>query len=403
MTGAQGPTCHQGVRPIVGREGLTRWLAVAMLLAGAMTAAAEKPPDKPRIGLGEDARLAAEAKALAEASQKRYGAGYVTQIDNQRHIVFVSTLDTHTMGRVTASLGAYMDQQRRFLFRQPLSWNVTVILPTLSDYRRPQATGSFAGHYDPATRTLESLSLSDVLVHEFTHVLHHGDQVAANQRHPVWIREGLACFFQRSTVREGRLEALFARDLAGLQDAVRDRKNLSLAALVTTEPDAFMKDAGLCYAEAHYVMFYLHQLEKLKDFYETYKEGYAKDPSGAAALVQMLGKPLDEIEADWREWVLRQQPPWAPARPTKPLLGVKMEAVAEGVRVTGFVRGSAAERAGQLKFGDIILSVAGQHTPKPTDLTAAVQTCHAGETVEIEIVRDGRTLVVKRLLGVMSP
>ncbi|HUT59448.1 MAG TPA: PDZ domain-containing protein [Phycisphaerae bacterium] len=387
----------------MGREGLTRWLAAAMLLAGAMTAAAEKPPDKPRTGLGEDARLAAEAKALAEAFQKKYGAGYVTQIDNQRHIVYVSTLDTYTRGRVTAMLGAYVDQQRRFLFRQPLSWNVTVILPTLSDYRRSPATASSAGHYDPATRTLESLSLSDVLVHEFTHALHHGDQVAANQRHPMWILEGLACLFQRSTVREGRLEVLPARDLAGLQDAVRDRKNLSLAALVTTEPEAFLKDAGLCYAEAHYVMFYLHQLGKLKDFYETYKEGYAKDPSGAAALVQTLGKPLDEIEADWREWVLRQEAPWAPARPTKPLLGVKMEAVAEGVRVTGFVRGSAAARAGQLKFGDIILSVAGQHTPKPTDLTAAVQACHAGETVEIEVVRDGRTLVVKQLLSAMAP
>jgi hypothetical protein len=374
-----------------------------MLLAGAMTAAAEKPPDKPRTGLGEDARLAAEAKALAEASQKRYGAGYVTQIDNQRHIVYVSTLDAYTRGRVTAMLGAYVDQQRRFLFRQPLPWNVTVILPTLSDYRRSLATGSSAGHYDPATRTLESLSLSDVLVHEFTHALHHGDQVAANQRHPVWIGEGLACLFQRSTVREGRLEVLPARDLAGLQNAVRDRKNLALAALVTMEPEAFLKEAGLCYAEAHYVMFYLHQLGKLKDFYETYKEGYAKDPSGATALVQTLGKPLDEIDADWREWVLRQQAPWAPARPTKPLLGIKMEAVAEGVRVTGFVRGSAAERAGQLKFGDIILSVAGQHTPKPTDLTAAVRACRAGETIEIEIVRDGRTLVVKQLLGVMSP
>jgi hypothetical protein len=41
--------------------------------------------------------------------------------------------------------------------------------------------------------------------------------------------------------------------------------------------------------------------------------------------------------------------------------------------------------------------------PKPTDLTAAVQACHAGETVEIEVLRDGRTLVVKQLLGVMSP
>lgn len=374
-----------------------------ILLTAAMIAAAETPSDKPRPELTEESRLAAEAKALAEAAQKRYGPGYTTQIDSRRHIVYVSALDPAACSRAMGLLGAYADQQGRLLFRQPLSWNVTVILPTLADYRRPRPTASFAGHYDPATRTLESISLSDVLIHEFTHALHHGDQALANQRHPVWIREGLASLFQRSVTREGRLEMLPGSDLATLQEAAQNRKTHALAALLAMEPQAFLGDAELCYAEAHYLMFYLNQQGKLRDFYEGYKAGYAADPSGGAALARTLGKPLEEIESDWREWVLRQEAPWTPARPRRALLGVKMEAVAEGVRVTGFVRGSAAERAGQLKFGDVVLSVAGQGARTPGDLTAAVQACQPGQTIDIEVIRDGQLVLVRQLLSATSP
>jgi hypothetical protein len=348
----------------------------------------------------EQARLAAEAKALAEAAQKRYGPGYTTKIDDQRHIVYVSALDAYTFSRAVGMLETFSDQQRQMLFREPLPWNVTVILPTLSDYRKPQATASFEGHYERATRTLESLSLSDVLYHEFTHALHHADEVQGNQRHPVWIREGLACLLQQWVMREGKLEVLPGRDLAVLQEAVRNRKVHPFAALFAMDQEAFFRDADLCYAESHYIMFYLHQFGKLKDFYETYKAGYA---AGGASLAKTLGKPLDKIETDWREWVLRQPAPWTPAQMAKPLLGIKMEAVPEGVRITGFVRGSAAERAGQLKFGDIVLSVAGQGTPTPRDLTAAVQACEPGQTVDIEVIRDGRTTVVKQLLSATSP
>jgi serine protease DegS len=101
--------------------------------------------------------------------------------------------------------------------------------------------------------------------------------------------------------------------------------------------------------------------------------------------------------------VLREEPPWTPAHPPKAHLGVKMQAVEGGVEVLGFLRNSAAERAGRLQIGDVILSVAGQATPLPRDLTAAVQLCRPGETVDIEVIRDGRAMVVKQLLGLMPP
>jgi hypothetical protein len=381
-----------------------RGLAAVILLMATMTAmAASAPEPAATASAGEETRLAAEAKALAAAAAKRYGAGYTTQIDGRRHIVYVSALDGYTRDRVMGLLSVYADQEKQFLFPQPLPWNVTVILPTVSDYHKPQAAVSSAGHYDVATRTLESLSASDVIIHEFTHALHHADQVRANQRHPVWIREGLASLFQRSAMREGKLEMLVGRDLAGLQEAVRNHKNPAWAALLAMDQETFLKDADVCYGQSHYIFFYLNQLGKVKDFYEKYKAGYAADPTGGAALAKTVGKPLGEIESDWLAWVLKQESPWTPAQPAKPLLGIKMGAAAEGVEVEGFVRGGAAERAGQLKVRDIILSVAGQETPTARDLTAAVQGCRVGETIDIEVIRDGRTLTVKQLLGATPP
>jgi hypothetical protein len=276
---------------------------------------------------------------------------------------------------------------------------MTVVLPTAADYRKSVRWSKASGMYQGATRTLESISVSDVLLHEFTHGLHHADQVMAGQRHAVWVVEGLASLFQRSTSRDLKITVQPGGDLGPFQETLRQGKAPALADLVAMGPAAFMEKAEACYPTARYLCFYLYRLDKLEAFYEAYKAGYAADRTGAAALEQVLGKPLAEIEKDWQAWVLAQEPPWTPARPPKAHLGVRMEAAEAGVRVTGFLRGSMAERAGALKIDDVILSVAGQATPAPQDLTAAVQSCRPGETVEIEILRRGERTTVRQMLG----
>ena len=365
-----------------------------------LAAAAEtvKPSPAPPA-TGTD--LAAEAKGIAEAAQKQYGPDYAIQLDAQRHVVYVSALSPALLASTVQRMGAFADAQRHLLFRRELPWNVTVILPTVADYRKSVPRAKALGFYREETRTVQSISLSDVLFHEFTHALHHADQVAAGQRHAAWVCEGLATLFQRCECREGKLEVLPARDLGTLQEALRADKAQPLVALCAAPHGAFSDDtqAELLYAEAHYVMFYLHRLGKLEAFYQAYKADYGKDPSGALAIEKTLGKPLGDADSDWRAWVLAQAAPWRPAREPKAILGIRMEPAEGGVRVAGFVKGEAAEREASLKIGDVILSIDGHATPAPRDLAAAEDACHPGEIVDIEVIRNGRTTVVKQLLG----
>jgi len=348
---------------------------------------------------GGEPDLGAEAKALAELHVQKLGSGYVTRIDPKRHLVYVSALDSRTFGRVVQTLARYMDAQRGLLFPDPFLWNVTVVLPTLADYRKGGPPPDVVGYYRPATRTLTSISVSNILIHEFTHALHHSDQVRAGQRHPVWISEGLATLFQPARFDDGRMEVPLDGGLAPLQESVRDKTIRTLAALCTTDRSQFNREPKTYYPHARYVMLYLLRQGRLAEFYRTYKSRYAADATGEKALEATLGMPLGEIEKAWHGWVLEQEPPWTPAHPIHAHLGVRMERAPEGVRVDGFLRGSAAEQAGVLKVDDVIISAAGHPTPGPYDLTQAVRSCRPGETIDIEIIRGGQTTLVKQVLG----
>jgi predicted metalloprotease with PDZ domain len=92
----------------------------------------------------------------------------------------------------------------------------------------------------------------------------------------------------------------------------------------------------------------------------------------------------------------------------KPLLGVEMiDTTPElretmggskdaGVLVGKVLAGSAAEKGG-LKVGDLILSVDGEKIADPGDLGDAVSK-HEGKTVDLEVVRDKKTMHVKAVL-----
>ena len=366
--------------------------------------AEEEVPGPLPLGQATSRRLAAEARQLAETLGKRFGDGYLTRVDNRRHLVCVSALDRKMFDHAVKLLSGFLDAHQRGLFPRPLASNVTVLLPTLSDYHELKPPGKMLGFYKQSTRTLVSISLSSIMFHELTHALHHNDQVLSDQRHPVWVSEGLATLFQSARVSgDGHLEPGLDGSLKTLQEAIREKAVAPLATLCKMDRKAFMADPQKRYAHVRYVMFYLSKKRKLREFYRVYKAGYSDDPYGIVALEKVLGKSVDKIDLQWRQWTLAQELPWQPAKAARAHLGVRMERTEEGVRVTGFLPGSAAARAGQIKRGDVIISVAGHPTADAAEFRAAVQSCRPGETAEVELIREGRTVIVKHLLGRIRP
>ncbi len=80
-------------------------------------------------------------------------------------------------------------------------------------------------------------------------------------------------------------------------------------------------------------------------------------------------------------------------------LGVRIEGVTGGAKITTIVAGAPAAKAG-LKVGDVITAFNGKTITSADELTAAVTAAKAGEQVTVTVHRDGTTKHVTVTLGV---
>ncbi|MEE9415798.1 MAG: trypsin-like peptidase domain-containing protein [Acidimicrobiales bacterium] len=69
-----------------------------------------------------------------------------------------------------------------------------------------------------------------------------------------------------------------------------------------------------------------------------------------------------------------------------------------GALVTEVSEGTAAEKAG-IEVGDVIIGIAGDDVDSTVTLAAKIQLRNPGEVVEVELVRDGETLLITATLG----
>ncbi len=338
-------------------------------------------------------------KQRAAALNKEFGDGYTIQVDVTRNMVYVSALDKDTFGRVSTMLAAYRDAQLGTLFKKPFAQPVSVVFPTERDYRERVPWTKATGFYSFRSRTLTSINLSGIMIHEFTHALHHNDMALAEQKHPIWIAEGFATLFQLSETKGGLLVPKVDNQLDAMQLKLRMKQHTPLAEFVKLDQEGFLDSSTPHYRQARYLMLYLQRLNKLEAFYTTYKKTYDKDPTGRQALEKTLGVALPQIETNWRTWVLGLTPPWQPGGKVVAHLGIRMKPHDDGVKVDALLRGGAAHQGGVLKPGDVIVKIAGRPTPSAKELTAVVRSLLPRQTVDIELIRGGHRVVVKQLLG----
>ncbi|MFT3694283.1 MAG: DUF1570 domain-containing protein [Kofleriaceae bacterium] len=159
------------------------------------------------------------------------------------------------------------------------------------------------GYYSPTASALimnvDGLgTLSHELVHPYMEV--NFEDVAS------WFNEGLASLFERPSEKKGHIIGLPNWRLPNLKREIKAKTLPSLAKLVATDRDAFYKADWDAYAQARYLVYYLQEHGKLKDFYDAYHDNQ-KDNTGRTALEQVLGEDLDTFDPKWRAWVMKIQ------------------------------------------------------------------------------------------------
>jgi hypothetical protein len=317
-----------------------------------------------------------QARVALKKLERKHGPGLTYEIDDQERMIFATALDERSRAELRQRLKAQARVMRLGLFTHPPDHYLTVVIP--ARWANPRVTGHF---YPPAF--IDAATMGSSLRHEFTHALHYADQLARDQRHPVWLMEGLATLYEDVDIGDGVAEPRLVHGLWRLQAEVAAGKVHPFATILALEHRAF---TSRHYAQAGAMLMQLHQAGLLAGFYQACTTTYAQDPSGRLAMEQVWAKPLEEIQRHWAEWVLALPPALPLPSGPRPSLGCSFLQRPDGVQIDGIAEDGPAARAGLLS-GDVIVAAGGARIIDEQDLVPVVFTRAIGDGLEVEFRR----------------
>lgn len=160
------------------------------------------------------------------------------------------------------------------------------------------------GYYSPTHKAL-IMNISTgggTLVHEIVH-----PYMRANfPECPPWLNEGMGSLYEQCHEHKGSIRGLTNWRLAGLQEAIREKRVPSFQTLTSmNETDFYQKDKGTNYAQARYLLYYLQEKGLLVKFYRELTAHVKNDPTGYKTLQKVLGeKDMDRFKQRWEAFVL---------------------------------------------------------------------------------------------------
>ncbi len=160
------------------------------------------------------------------------------------------------------------------------------------------------GYYSPRNRSLvmDISTGGGTLVHEIVHPFMESNFTGC----PAWFNEGLASLYEQSNSRDGRIVGLTNWRLRGLQRTIADGRLGSFADLCATSTREFYDGAGINYAQARYLCYYLQEQGLLNRFYHRFVANADQDPTGYQTLQTVLGRrDMEKFQQEWEAWVQR--------------------------------------------------------------------------------------------------
>jgi hypothetical protein len=348
-----------------------------------------------------DKVLALRADANFRAVQKAYGPKYTYIKDESLRLAYASAFDPTTFAQARSEIerlaawgiaNIFTDLQDEAK-KDADPW-VVVILPTRRDFNRwaaatygAGAIGSFrqiGGQYSHDTKRLIAQDLGGTLRHEFFHILHWRSMTRLGQFHPVWVQEGLCSLVEDYDLQaDGSLRITPSWRTNIVRRLARANNLFKLEKLAALTHERFSNTNPLSnYAQSRAVFMYLLSAGKLMSWYEAYTAGYREDPTGIQALEQTIGKPIAEINADYKAWA-RDLPEVADqSRPGTAELNLDVDgASGEGLEIID-TPPTAISRAG-LRLGDVITAINGRPTRDVNELYRVLADYQPGDEVEI--------------------
>ncbi|GIK19347.1 MAG: hypothetical protein AMXMBFR77_13640 [Phycisphaerales bacterium] len=348
-----------------------------------------------------DEILERRAATDLERARERFGAGYLYERDGRLRLLFASGFTAETTAQCRAEVERIYEWAMAEVFGETHTelagskdaW-VLVALPTRRDFERwavetygPAARGytqGIGGHYNHDTKQLVTGDLGASLRHEFMHVLHWRSTTRLGQIHPVWVQEGLCSLVEDyDPGPDGRPvpvpswrtnQARFLAE-AGKLLKVRDLVSVPREHFTGTRPLAF-------YGQARTLFLFLHSRGRLSGWYKHFTEHFRDDPTGLASLEAALEMSAEEIDSEYRRWLLSLPKAPEEVRVGSASLGVQIDATGtgEGLTISAFVPRSAA---GGLRVGDVITHVDGRAVRDYYELVRVLAQRSPGETVEV--------------------
>lgn len=393
---------------------------------GALAGLLAHPVIEPIAGAPEKLLLAIR-DSRAAAAKKQYGNRYSVTNNDALRATIVSSVPESSTAFATEQMVLIRDWWQHAVLPEgtaaiaqggpaPSPW-VMVVIPTRPHFNRWAAevvgarADSLAGLYDHDRRELVTQDTGSTLRHEFAHALHWRHMMRLGQFHPVWVQEGLCSLVEDVTMPPAGKPG--AGEPAGVKDGVpvlltpvpswrtntvrrmAELNNLPrFAELFAMQPEKFTAERTLAnYAAARAIFLYLSQKGLLRAWYGAFTEGFAADPTGGAALSAVLGKPLGEVEKDFRTWA-RGLPDAPDAnRGNQFSFGTPLEQAADGLAVTQL--GLSDLRTGGLLPGDVVQVVAGTPVRDWHDLERALKNNKFGDVVEVQVRRQQKVVTLK--------